>query len=213
MTRMHHRIPKIISATLTATLALAAVSGIGLTTATDASAAEACTNTITGSHSGTLTLSGPGKTCLQDATQDGAITVDNGHELSVMNSKIYGAVTSTSSAPFTFCHSSTVRGALKVSNSMNFVLIGDNGLPCPTNVIDGAVTMDSNKGGVQLGGNTIAGAVTASGNVAPNGTIIENNQIGGKLTCNGNAPAPVNNGQGNTVSGARVGQTCASGTF
>jgi hexosaminidase len=213
MTRLYHRIPKIIVATLTGTLALAAVSGIGPTTTTDASAAGACTSTITGSHSGTLTLSGPGKTCLQNATQDGAITVDNGHELSVVDSKIYGAVTSTSDAPFTFCHSSTVRGAVEVSNSMNFILIGDNGLPCPANVIDGAVTLDSNKGGVQLGGNSIAGAVTASGNIASNGTIIENNHIGGKLTCDGNIPAPVNNGHANTVSGDRVGQTCASGTF
>ncbi len=213
MSRMYHGIPKLALATLAGTFALAAVSGIGLTTATDASAAGACTETITGSHAGTMTLSGPGKTCLENATQDGAITVGNGHELSVVGSKIYGAVTSVSSAPFTFCGSSTVRGAIKVSNSTNFVLIGDNALPCPANVIDGAVTLDSNKGGVQLGGNRIAGAVTASGNVAPNGTIIENNQIGGKLTCTDNIPAPVNNGQANTVSGARVGQTCASGTF
>jgi hypothetical protein len=213
MTRMHHRIPKIFSATLTGTLALAAVSGIGLATTTEASAAAACTNTITGAHSGTMTLSGPGKTCLTNATQDGAITVDNGHELSVVDSKITGAVTSTSSAPFTFCHSSTVKGAIKVSNSTGFVLIGDNGAPCPANVIDGAVTMDSNKGGVQLGGNSIAGAVTANGNVASNGTIIQNNHIGGELTCSDNTPAPVNNGGGNTVSGQRTGQTCASGTF
>jgi hypothetical protein len=160
-----------------------------------------------------MTLSGPGTTCLKNATQDGAITVTNGHELSVVDSKITGAVTSTSSAPFTFCHSSTVRGAIKVSNSKNTVLIGDNGLPCPANIIDGAVTLDSNGGGVQLGGNSIAGAVTANQNIAPAGTVISNNHIGGKLTCSGNTPAPVNNGKANTVNGARVGQTCASGTF
>jgi hexosaminidase len=212
MTNIFRRLPKIAFASLVGTLAIAGVSGIGLTT-TNASATGACTNTITGAHSGTLTLSGPGTTCLKNATQDGAITVSNGHELSVADSKIYGAVTSTSSAPFTFCHSSTVRGAIDVSNSMKPVLIGDNGLPCPANIIDGAVTLDSNKGGVQLGGNSIGGAVTANGNIAASGTIIENNHIGGKLTCSGNAPAPVNNGKGNTVSGERVGQTCASGTF
>jgi hypothetical protein len=209
---MYQRFPRLI-AILTGTFALAAVSGIGLTMTTDASAAGACTTTITGSHSGTMTLSGPGTTCLKNATQDGAITVTNGHELSVVDSKIYGAVTSTSSAPFTFCHSSTVRGALKVSNSMNLVLIGDNGLPCPANIIDGAVTLDSNKGGAQLGGNSIAGAVTANKNIAVTAIVISNNHIGGKLTCSANTPAPVNNGQANTVSGDRVGQTCASGTF
>jgi hexosaminidase len=205
MTHMFSRV-------LIGTLAVAAVSGIGFTT-TDASATGACTDTITGAHSGTLTLSGPGTTCLKNATQDGAITVMNGHELSVVDSKIYGAITSTSSAPFTFCHSSTVRGAISVSDSMNTVLIGDNGSLCPANVIDGAVTLDSNKGGVGLGGNSIGGAVTANGNIASSGTIIQNNHIGGKLTCSGNIPAPVNNGQGNTVGGDRVGQTCASGTF
>jgi hypothetical protein len=208
---MYRRFPKTAIAILTGTFAVAAVSGVGLTT-TDASAA-ACTNTITGPHSGTMTLSGPGTTCLQNATQDGAITVTNGHELSVVDSKIYGAVTSTSSAPFTFCHSSTVRGAIKVSNSMNPVVIGDNGAPCPANVIDGAVTLDSNKGGVQLGGNSIGGAVTANKNIASSGTVISNNHIGGKLTCSGNMPAPANGGQANTVSGERVGQTCAAGTF
>jgi hypothetical protein len=96
---------------------------------------------------------------------------------------------------------------------MNAVLIGDNGTPCPANVIDGAVTLDSNKGGAQLGGNSIAGAVTANKNIAGTAIVISNNHIGGKLTCSDNTPAPVNNGQGNTVSGERVGQTCAAGTF
>jgi hexosaminidase len=210
---MYRQFPKTAFAIATGTLVLAAVSGIGLMTTTGASATGTCTNTVTGAHSGTMTLSGPGVTCLKNATQDGAITVTNGHELSVVDSKIYGAITSTSSAPFTFCHSSTVRGAIKVSNSMNPVMIGDNAATCPANVIDGAVTLDANKGGTQLAGNSIAGAVTASQNVASSGPVISNNHIGGKLTCSGNAPAPVNNGQSNTVKGDRVGQTCADGTF
>jgi hexosaminidase len=210
---MYRQLPKSRSAIATGALMLAAVSGIGLTATTGASAAGTCTSTVTGAHSGTMTLSGPGVTCLQNATQDGAITVMNGHELSVVDSKITGAITSTSSAPFTFCHSSTVRGAIKVSNSMKPVVIGDNTAACAANVIDGAVTLDANKGGTQLAGNSVAGAVTASQNIAPSGPVISNNQIGGKLTCSGNTPAPVNNGQPNTVKGERVGQTCADGTF
>ena len=210
---MYQRFSKPALAMLTGTLALAAVSGIGFTTATRAAAAGACTDTVTGPHSGTMTLSGPGVTCLQNATQDGAITVTNGHELSVVDSKITGAVTSTSSAPFTFCHSSTVRGAIKVSNSTKPVVIGDNGATCAANVIDGAVTLDANKGGTELAGNSVGGAVTASQNVASGGPVISNNQIGGKLTCSGNTPAPVNNGHSNTVKGERVGQTCADGSF
>ncbi|MCA1845098.1 MAG: hypothetical protein LC792_18270 [Actinobacteria bacterium] len=207
---MYHRTAKTVFAIVIATLG--AGSGIGLTPTSDAFATGTCTNTVTGAHSGTMTLSGPGVTCLRNATQDGAITVTNGHELSVVDSKITGAVTSTSNAPFTFCHSSTVRGAIKVSNSTNPVVIGDNGA-CAANVIDGAVTLDANKGGTQLAGNSIGGAVTASQNVASSGPVISNNHIGGMLTCSGNSPAPVNNGQPNTVSGDRVGQTCADGTF
>jgi hypothetical protein len=74
---MYQRFPKSGLAILTVTLALAAFTGIALTTTTDASAAGTCTKTITGAHSGTMTLSGPGVTCLQNATQDGAITVTN----------------------------------------------------------------------------------------------------------------------------------------
>jgi len=64
-----------------------------------------------------------------------------------------------------------------------------------------------------LSGRTYTFTVTASQNIASSGPVISNNYIGGKLTCSGNTPAPVNNGQPNTVSGERVGQTCAAGTF
>jgi hypothetical protein len=78
------------------------------------------------------------------------------------------------------------------SSSKGFVLIGDGGdgvLPCPGNGIDGAVTVNQNTGGVELGGNPAA-AVTVSGNLAPTqgtpmedaATEIEGNHIGGKLT-------------------------------
>ena len=81
--------------------------------------------------------------------------------------------------------------------------------------------MNSNTGGVEVGGNTTSGAITVSNNVAPtNGapiedaaTEVEGNHDGGKLTCSGNTPVPTNDGSANTVSGARSGQTCASGTF
>ena len=174
------------------------------------SPAAACTKTISGPHQGTLTLTGPGTTCLVGADQVGAITVTTGHALSIVDSLVTGSVTSTSSAPFTFCKSSTVRGAIKVSGSGSLVSIGDGGA-CGPNTIDGAVTLDGNTNGVRLSGNKVAGAVTASANKVA--TTIESNVIGGMLTCTDNTPAPVNNGKKNTVVGDRVGQTCAAGTF
>jgi hypothetical protein len=214
--------------TLAGGLVVAAAWGISPVTARgaggDAPGTGACTTTISGPHTGTLNLSSPGTTtCLKNANQNGAITVSSGAALSVVDSTVTGAITSTSSAPFTMCNSKTVRGAISVASSKGFVLIGDGGdgsLPCRGNSIDGAVTLNQNTGGVELGGNTTA-AVTVSGNLAPTSgtptedaaTEIEANHIGGKLTCSGNTPAPTNDGHANTVPNAREGQTCASGTF
>jgi hypothetical protein len=117
-----------------------------------------------------------------------------------------------------------VGGSLSVTNSTGFVLIGsnadDSAMPCPGNTIGGGVTLTGNTGGVELGGNpSIKGAVTVNNNVlagsavdAENGAPeIEHNSIKGSLSCNGNTPAPTNDGAPNTVSGARVGQCSASG--
>jgi len=222
------RVPSGFFAALAAGLLVAVGWGIGPLTAHgaggDAPRTGACTTTISGPHTGTLDVSKPGTTtCLKNADQNGAITVSSGAALSVIDSTVTGAITSTSSAPFTMCNSKTVRGAINVSSSKGFVLIGDGGdgsLPCPANNIDGAVTLNQNTGGVELGGNTAA-AVTVSGNLAPTSgtptedaaTEIEANHIVGKLTCNGNTPAPTNDGRANTVPNAREGQTCANGTF
>jgi hypothetical protein len=191
----------------------------------DAPATAACTSTITGPHSGNLNLSAAGTTtCLRNANQNGAITVASGAALSVIDSTVTGAITSTSGAPFTFCHSNTVRGAISVAQSKGLVLIGggpDGAVSCGPNNVDGAITVNNNTGGVEVGGNMTSGAITVSGNIAPTSgspvedaaTEVEGNHDGGKLTCSGNTPAPTNDGSPNTVSGARVGQTCASGTF
>jgi hypothetical protein len=190
----------------------------------DTPTTPACTTNISGPHAGTMTLSTPGTTtCLNGANQNGAITVANGAALSVINSTVTGAITSTSAAAFAFCNSKTVQGAIKVSNSKGLVLIGGgpDGPSCGVNSVDGAITVDSNTGGVEVGGNTTSGAITVTNNVAPTSgtptedaaTEVEGNTVGGMLTCTGNTPAPVNDGAANTVKGARVGQTCASGTF
>jgi hexosaminidase len=224
MTSLRGRTLKGVTATLAGGVVFAAAWGFGPLTAYgatgDAPATGPCTSTITGAHSGNLTLSSPGTTtCLKNANQNGAITVASGAALSVVDSTVTGAITSTSAAPFTFCHSNTVRGAIKVSQSRGFVLIGDGPggvVSCGANNVDGAITVDSNTGGVEVGGNTTSGAITVTNNVPPTGgaaTQVEGNHDGGALTCTGNTPAPTNDGSANTVKGSRVGQTCASGTF
>jgi hexosaminidase len=228
-TSLRHRTSRGVLAALTGGLVVAAAWVAGPLTAHgaggDMPTTGACTSTISGPHTGNLSLSVPGTvTCLKSANQNGAITVASGAALSVIDSTVTGAITSTSAAPFAFCHSNTVRGAISVASSKGLVLIGggpDGAVSCGPNNVDGAITVNGNSGGVEVGGNTTSGAITVTGNTAPTSgaptedaaTEVEGNHDGGKLTCTGNTPAPVNDGSANTISGARVGQTCASGTF
>ncbi len=201
-----------VVATLTGALALPAMWMIAPVAA---HAAVACTQVITGAHSGVINVAGNQKMCLVGAVQDGAVNVAPGGGLSVRYSTITGAVTLKAAfTEFDFCGSRTVRGALSVTGGKGTVLIGGSGLGavlCPANIIDGAVTLDANKAGVTLGRNYVAGAVTASANLG--GTTISGNQIGGALTCTTNVPPPTNAGVRNAVAGGRSGQTCAVLTF
>jgi hypothetical protein len=220
MTHVRHPFSKLL---LAGALAVATISAIPASAAlaADTPGTGTCTTTISGPLTGALTAA-VGTTCLTNVTLHGAITVNPGAALSIIDSKIYGAITTNGATAFTFCNSSTVGGAISVATSTGFILIGDGGEgTCAGGHIDGAVTLDSNSGGVELGGNTIGGAVKASGNVAPTkgipvedaATEIEGNAIGGTLTCSGNIPVPTDDGKPNSVSSSRTGETCASSTF
>jgi hexosaminidase len=195
-------------------LALGAIAPLG------AQASLACTQTITGPHSGVIIVAGGQKLCLDGAVQDGAIDVNSGGALSVVNNSIItGAVTLKSGFDdLRFCDSTTVRGAISATGSQGFVHIGGNelALACGANSIDGAVTVDANSGEVMVANNDISGEVIASGNLGgPNlaGTMISGNQIGGALTCTDNTPDPNNAGVSNVVGGDRSGQTCSASEF
>jgi hypothetical protein len=211
MTRLHRRqIGRALGAA-SALLALASIAPMSASAAT-----KACTTTIIGAHTGVLNVAGNQKLCLRIAVQDGAVNVAPGGALSVVSSTITGAVTLKAGyVELEFCGSRTVRGAISATGAKGSVLIGGSGLLgallCPANTIDGAITLDSNKAGVELSRNYVAGAVTASANLK--GTTISGNQIAGALTCTTNAPPPTNAGVRNTVGGGRSGQTCAVLTF
>jgi hypothetical protein len=210
MTHLHRqRIRQGIVATLTGVLALPAMWAIGPVTA---QAASECTQTISGAHSGVINVAGNQKLCLKNAVQDGAVNVAPDGALSVVGSTITGAVTLKSGySSLDFCASKTIRGALSATGGKGAVLVGSGDVSCPTNNIDGAVTLDANQSGVTLAQNYIAGAVTSSANL--NGTVISGNRIAGALTCTTNVPAPTNAGVSNSVGGGRSGQTCAVNTF
>jgi hypothetical protein len=210
MTHLHRqRIRQGIVATLTGVLALPAMWAIGPVTA---QAASDCTQTISGAHSGVINVAGNQKVCLKNAVQDGAVNVAPDGALSVVGSTITGAVTLKSGySSLDFCASKTIRGALSATGAKGAVLVGSGDVSCPTNNIDGAVTLDANQSGVTLAQNYIAGAVTSSANLK--GTVISGTRIAGALTCTTNVPAPTNAGVSNSVGGDRSGQTCAVNTF
>ncbi|MDX6720967.1 MAG: hypothetical protein QOJ63_3221 [Solirubrobacteraceae bacterium] len=214
MHRLHRpRARRGIVAGLTAGLTLLVITTIA---PLSAHASLLCTQTISGPHSGVITVAGGQKLCLNGAVQDGAVNVNAGGALSVTNKSIItGAVTLKSGFDdLVFCDSTTVRGAISATGSLGYVHVGGTDLlgACAANTIDGAVTVDANHGAVLVADNQIAGAMTASANGLL-GTTISANHIGGALTCSGNTPAPNNGGAGNTVSGNRSGQTCAVSTF
>ena len=203
---MYRRFPKLI-AILTGTFALAAVSGIGLTITTDTSAAAACTSTITGSHSRHHDPQRPGHDLPQERharrrhhgnerprTLRGGLENLRSHHLDVQRPLHLLPQLNGSGR-----HQGLEQHELRLDRRQWAVLPGQRhrrrGHP------------GQQQGGVQLGRNSIAGAVTANKNIAGTAIVISNNHVDGKLTCSDNTPAPVNNGQGNTVSGERVGQT------
>jgi hypothetical protein len=209
MTRLHHhRIGRRAAATISTGAALVAIAAIAPVSAN----AAACTETISGSHSGVINVAGKHKLCMRNVVQNGAVNVAPGGGLSVSGSTITGAVTLKSGyTEFRFCGSKTVRGAISATGGKTAVVIGGTGTSCLVNTIGGAVTLNANKLGATLTGNAISGAVTASANLG--GTTISANKIGGALTCTSNVPPPSNGGVSNTVGGGRSGQTCAVLTF
>jgi hypothetical protein len=228
MKQLHFTISKRIFVTATGALAFAVVLAMVLPSAwgaapkprADQSATGACTRTITGQNNAVINVA-TGTTCLVNLKQTGAVNVLPGAALSVTKgSVINGAITLAGARAFTFCGSSTVQGAINSSSGAQFVLIGGGGdatpVACAANHIDGAVTLNGNLGGVEIGGNSIVGALTVSANIAPhlgtpvedNATEVEGNTVSGLTTCAGNIPPPTNGGHKNTFTGGAVGQ-CA----
>jgi hypothetical protein len=128
---------------------------------------------------------------------------------------VTGVVASRNGTLFGLCDS-TIHGAVTVSRASGFVVVGDPADDgCPGNHITGPVTLLSNHGGAEISSNVIFGAVTVTGTTGtgpfPEDTAaeIERNTINGALLCLLNTPPPTNDGQPNTVVGARAGQ-CSS---
>ncbi|MGH9126320.1 MAG: beta strand repeat-containing protein [Acidimicrobiales bacterium] len=128
---------------------------------TAATATVSCTTTITGSN-GAL-IPGPGSTCVIGGTVSGSITVPAGSSLDLEGVTVVGSVNVSGGGAIRIC-GSTIGGSVTVTGDTSFVVIGDAADGCAANTIGGSLTLLSNHHGVQVIGNTVKGAVTASGN-------------------------------------------------
>src|SRR5207248_4162769 len=149
----------------------------------------------------------------------GHIDVGAGTSAVITNSSTGGNVTATNGpAGISLC-GDNIKGAVKVSGSTGFVLVGDPSHDaCPGDTIGGNVQLSGNTAGVEVSHNTsIGGNVNLTNNAGPgpfpddNVPEVEANPISGSLGCSGNTPPPgvKNDGQANTVTGSRTGQ-CAT---
>lgn len=210
-----------VAALLMATMPIASAAGSRLSRTSDQAATTHCDTTITGRFHAVINVPAPYTFCLVKLMQTGAVNVAPGAALSVTGgSVINGAITLVGAKAFTFCASSTKGGAIKASRSIGFVMIGNGGdpgllaKPCGSNHIGGAVTLNGNKGGVEVGGSSIVGGLTVSKNVGPNrgapnenhATEVEGNTVRGLTTCATNTPAAINDGHKNTFTGSATGQ-------
>jgi hypothetical protein len=147
---------------------MAAYSGDGDFLTSNGSLAHSvtCAVTITGAHSGTLTVSA--STCLSPhATATGAILVSGAGALDLEGATVTGAISVTSGSGVIRICATSIGGALDIKNHTGLVIVGDPGdAACAPNTINGALLLANNTGGVEAIDNTEHG-LSASGNSGP----------------------------------------------
>jgi 5'-nucleotidase len=92
-----------------------------------------------------------------------------------------------------------ILGSISVTGTTDFVRIEEA-------FVAGALSVTNSSGEfVELFGDNAAGSVLIRNNETGQ-NVITGNTIGGSLVCSGNTPAPVDQGEPNTVGGNKVGQ-------
>jgi hypothetical protein len=165
-----------------------------------------CTTIVTGTVA-SVTVPAGSVTCVNGATVNGAITVQPGGSLVLNGARVGGGVISQGSTGVRIC-GSVVR-SISIAGTVGPVVIGDGTAGCARNDIIGPVSLDANHS-VEFDTNRVSGSISVTNTSgAPQAPVIAANQITVNLACDGNVPAPTNEGRPNTVLGARTGQCAA----
>jgi hypothetical protein len=96
------------------------------------------------------------------AVVDGSINVQSGGSLDIEGAAVYGSINSNGAGVVRIC-GSKISGSLTVSSTTGPVIIGDEGIGCSGNTINGPVSITNNTGGVTFDDNTVNGPVTITG--------------------------------------------------
>jgi hypothetical protein len=106
----------------------------------------------------------------------GPITVQPGGSLDIEGAGVYGPITSNGAGVVRICDSK-INGSVSISSSTGPVIIGDEGIGCSRNTINGPVNITNNMGGVTVDDNTVNGPATITGN-SPSLAFIGNTVTG-----------------------------------
>ena len=123
----------------------------------------------------------------------------------IRGAQLQGPLSAKGAGTLVVC-GTTISGAVEVTGATGPVLLGA-GSTCAPDTLGGAVSLTGNTTGVVLAGGTISGAVSLTRNATA--VVVAGNTIGGSLSCDGNNPAPTDNGRPNTVTGLASGQCAA----
>lgn len=162
-----------------------------------------CTQTVTGDVAGPLTVDAGETLCITNARVVGPVQVDSGEALVVTNSRVTGGIVTDEAAYVSVCGSQIAgdpdlpETGLMILDSAGPVRIGDPASGCAGNSVAGPVSLVQNLAGITFGANRVSRFVAVEQNVGT--TVIKANTVFGVLGCNGNVPAPVNDGQPNTA--------------
>jgi hypothetical protein len=167
-----------------------------------------CDRTYTGSVSSPTV--GQGTTCISNATVSGSLTIPAGARVSLFNSTIGGPLTTQGAPALIIMCGTTVTGGASISNVAGKLLLGDPANGCAANSFS-SLTVTSNHGGLTMVGNKVGGSLAVNYNDG-GPIVVGGNTISGNLSCTGNNPQPINGGRANSVAGSRAGQ-CASPSF
>jgi hypothetical protein len=165
-----------------------------------------CTTIVTGTVGGSYAVPASGTTCFSSAHIGGNINIPAGARVSFAGTSVGGSI--TGSGAYVLMCATTVGGAVTLQGA-GPITMGDSVMGCAPNVVSGTLQISSAKSGVRIFDNDVRGNLIVTG-TSGGATIIGGNTVGGTLSCSGNNPAATNGGRPNRAP-RRSGECAASG--